>query len=192
MTDPLFERRLLRKDNGCLEYTGATSCGYGRVRRYGKLLLAHRYAWELAKGEIPDGMFICHKCDNPPCCNVNHLFLGTRSDNMKDAHKKGRLTYPVNAYKFKVGSKPLNALLSDKAAKDLVAEILSNTKRGAFPEIAKKHGVPYQLVRDISAGRSYISIAKALKDDAGALDPGSTPGTSSTGNEQGGERLSTV
>ena len=49
-----------------------------------------REAWELANGPIPDGMFVCHTCDNPPCCNPAHLFLGTPSENVLDAVAKGR------------------------------------------------------------------------------------------------------
>ena len=180
MKDPLFEAKLLRKDTGCVEYTGAKSNGYGRVKRSGKLLLAHRYAWELERGRIPDGMFVCHTCDNPPCCNIDHLFIGTNSDNMKDAYNKNRIVIPANGHKFTIGSRPSNRLLSEDAAISLVKEVMANTMRGGLVQIAKRHGVTYQLVRDISAGRSYISIAKALKGDTNTLDPGSNPGTSSS------------
>ena len=50
----------------------------------------HRIAWELTYGPVPDGMQVCHHCDNPPCCNPTHLFLGTQADNMHDRDRKGR------------------------------------------------------------------------------------------------------
>ena len=64
--------------------------GYGQVNQSGRMKKAHRVAWEFTNGAIPNGIYVCHKCDNPPCCNPNHLFLGTQLDNMNDCGKKGR------------------------------------------------------------------------------------------------------
>jgi hypothetical protein len=76
----------------CWEWTKGTSMGYGRV--YVSELFSpywtHRLAWEAAFGPVPDGLCVLHKCDNRRCCNPNHLFLGTRCDNMKDMAAKGR------------------------------------------------------------------------------------------------------
>ena len=66
--------------------------GYGHRSFKGKHMLSHRVAWILANGEIPEGMCVLHKCDNPPCCNPNHLFLGTLNDNIQDCYSKGRIS----------------------------------------------------------------------------------------------------
>ena len=64
--------------------------GYGKVRYKGKMRRAHRVAYELANGPIPDGLHCLHKCDTPACVNVSHLFLGTDLDNVQDMDAKGR------------------------------------------------------------------------------------------------------
>ena len=75
----------------CREWTGARDArGYGMIGYQGKTERTHRVAWILAKGPIPAHRFVCHTCDNPPCCNPLHLFLGTPVDNMRDAQHKGR------------------------------------------------------------------------------------------------------
>ena len=77
--------------NECWPWTGAkTWKGYGFFRWDGKNQNAHRVAWILANGPIPDGMQVCHHCDNPECQNPNHLFLGDNNANIADKMKKGR------------------------------------------------------------------------------------------------------
>lgn len=64
--------------------------GYGRLRVKGKKMVASRASWVAHNGDIPDGMHVCHRCDNPSCVNPSHLFLGTARDNVQDCISKGR------------------------------------------------------------------------------------------------------
>ena len=79
------------QDTGCFLWTGPTCAQgrYGRVVGFPKLKMAHRLSYELENGEIPSGLFVCHKCDVKLCVNPEHFFLGTNSDNIKDAYQKG-------------------------------------------------------------------------------------------------------
>lgn len=70
--------------------------GYGSKMIRGKAYRTHRLAWEWVNGPIPDGMMVLHRCDNPPCCNPNHLFIGTNTDNMRDMVAKGRGSFPTH------------------------------------------------------------------------------------------------
>lgn len=77
--------------SGCWEWTGRTTeHGYGLLDVDGKSVLAHRFAWQLKNGPIPDDMHVCHHCDNPRCVRTSHLFIGTHADNMADRDRKER------------------------------------------------------------------------------------------------------
>ena len=79
------------KSGNCWVWTAARfDSGYGAFSAGANNVRAHRFAYELVYGTIPDDMLVCHHCDNPPCVRPDHLFLGSNSDNMKDMHAKGR------------------------------------------------------------------------------------------------------
>lgn len=76
--------------NGCHNFSGLIDRGYGKVKFQYKTFFAHRLYYELFKGPIEDNLLVCHKCDNPACVNIDHLFLGTFLDNNMDKINKGR------------------------------------------------------------------------------------------------------
>lgn len=84
-----FEK--VKISDACWLWTGSKSRkGYGRFRVDGKLLIAHRYSYELHHGEFPKTKLVCHSCDNPPCINPKHLFIGDAKTNAMDSVIKGR------------------------------------------------------------------------------------------------------
>lgn len=86
------ERSKLNAETGCIEWTRYVGeNGYGTVKHRKKQYTAHRFAWMHKHGPVPNGMVICHKCDNRKCINVDHLFIGTTLDNVRDKIAKGRL-----------------------------------------------------------------------------------------------------
>jgi hypothetical protein len=80
----LKSKLVLDPDTGCHLWTGTEKGGYGQIA-----ICARRLAWELANGPIPRGMQVLHRCDEPRCCNPDHLFLGTQAENMADMRRKG-------------------------------------------------------------------------------------------------------
>lgn len=116
----------VKKTEGCWEWTGNTlSNGYGQIDQMG----AHRVAWSLKNGPIPFGMFVCHKCDNPSCVRVDHLFLGSPKDNTADMLQKGRHPHGVE-----IGT--------NKLTKAQIESIRSEYASGASQtSLAKKYGV---------------------------------------------------
>lgn len=89
---PFGDRVDRRGPDECWPWTGATTSGYGRLSRAGRMVYAHRVAFELSSGPIPSGLEVCHTCDNPLCCNPTHLWLGTHQQNMADMGRKRRHT----------------------------------------------------------------------------------------------------
>ena len=103
--------------------------GYGLIKRKdGAQLRAHRVAYELAYGEIPSGLFVCHHCDNPCCIRPSHLFLGSHDENMADMVIKGRAARMV-------GDRNGSAKLEAEAVVSIRSSI------GSYSRIARQYGV---------------------------------------------------
>lgn len=103
------------KNSGCWLWVGCLdNNGYGRLSRCDRVLYAHRMSYLKYNGEIPQNMEVCHRCDVKRCCNPDHLFLGTHSDNIKDMYSKGKGNtggYTLPAFE---GSKNPNAKLKEE------------------------------------------------------------------------------
>jgi len=98
---------------------GKIRTGYGHLKVKGRTVLAHRVAYEVWAGPIPEGKHVLHNCpggDNPACCNPAHLWLGTQADNMKDMSRKGR----VRGAAALKGEAHHSARINDAAARELI------------------------------------------------------------------------
>lgn len=143
----LFWKKV-QKSDGCWIWTGAkTNKGYGVIRRADKNYLAHRFSYTLKNGPISDGVFICHKCDNPLCVNPDHHFEGDNSANMRDCFSKGRGKIPLMK-----GENHPNSKITENIAKHI--RIL---KESGLTEqkIADYLGATKRIVNMVSSGKTW-------------------------------------
>ena len=132
---PIAERfwEKVSKTDGCWLWTASlTRGGYGQFPlRKGVIRRAHRIAWELTNGPVPDGLWVLHQCDNPPCVRPDHLFLGTPKDNTADKIAKGRSNMPH-------GSARPQAKISEA---DVIAIRNARAQGATGAELARQYGV---------------------------------------------------
>lgn len=144
-----------RGPDECWLWTGAKNNGYGKFKlRSYTLVTATRFVMEQALGApVPSTLDVCHRCDNPPCCNPAHLFLGTRLDNMADCVSKGRTGYNVRTYK-EADTHRSKLTLSD------VNEIRSAHLLGVRGvRLAELYGVTKKAINAVLHGECWVSRA---------------------------------
>jgi hypothetical protein len=137
------ERSIPEPNSGCwLWLNSVDKNGYGWASVKHRTKKAHRLAWEGRHGSIPDGMCVCHKCDNPGCVNVDHMWLGTNVENTKDRSRKGR-SHRAN------GESQWMSRLTEAA----VVDIRSSPETGRA--LARRYGVTFQTISDIRRGTRW-------------------------------------
>ena len=144
-----IEGRLQLAKNGCIEYIGARNTdGYGTIRYKNKTYSVHKLYWILKKGLISPGLCVLHHCDNPPCCNLEHLWVGTHKDNINDRQRKGR-----SRGRGIKGENHYKAKLTNQQAE----EIRQLRKEGKLlREIAIKFNMSQAIVSVICANKRYM------------------------------------
>lgn len=158
----LFTRCTLNK-RGCLLWQGhKIKNGYGRIHfGDGTMELVHRRSWQLANGQIPDGMMVCHKCDTPSCINPEHLFLGTHADNLADCISKGRHAHGKTHGRVKNphlwdgqsrGENNGNAKLTEQ---DIIGIRASHSSSRS---LSAQYGVSKGMINNIRSGRSWRHV----------------------------------
>lgn len=154
---PRFMAKIAIADSGgCWEWTGARwPRGYGEVNMAKRPKLVHRVVYEMLIGPIPDRMEVCHHCDNPPCCNPVHLFIGTHADNMRDKVAKGRGNYA--ARRSYSGEQNSRAILTETS----VLDIRARYQRGVvtLQMLGDEYGVSMYTIHDIVCGKSWRHIS---------------------------------
>lgn len=158
---PLIDRlsRYIPEPNsGCWLWEGAVASArkpYGRLTIGSKYLGTRRFigahvlSYQVFRGDVPAGMYVCHRCDTPACINPDHLFIGTHQDNFDDCRRKGRTVYP-----------PRMAHLSESQARHVINLLATGTLSRS--KIAAMFGVGWCVVKDIDIGRTWRHLPRPL------------------------------
>lgn len=151
LTQRFEEKYIPEPNSGCWIWIGGQyQSGYGNISINNKKQKAHRVSYEMHKGKIPEGMFVCHSCDNPLCVNPDHLWVGTAIDNNADRHAKGRSNGGTDGPKQPaIGAKNPNSKLTEKQVMEIYRDPRSYTK------ISKDYGVRHAAVWRIKKKKTW-------------------------------------
>ena len=154
---PTVEERFwskVDKTGDCWIWLGGVSGdGYGRFwDGPEKMIGAHRFSWLLAGESIPEGEYVCHHCDNPPCVRPSHLFVGTQQDNIDDKMRKGR-------HVASKGSDNGMSLLSEEDVRNICGEFNRGTNQN---KIARQYGISKKHISDIIRGKRWGYLGLGL------------------------------
>lgn len=137
-------------ETGCWEWTAyRMKEGYGVLGIRGHYTdRAHRFSYKRFRGPIPPGMLVCHTCDNPPCVNPEHLFLGTNADNVADRERKGR-------GRRAIGSLAGHAKLNERKVLRIKQRLAAGANQSA---VARQYGVDQCAINHIARGRTWRHV----------------------------------
>lgn len=162
----VYEAHVVRRSRGCWGWNGVkNAAGYGvmhslRINGERSRLFAHRFSYEINFSFIPEGLYVCHRCDNPECTRPSHLFLGTTADNTHDSMRKGRNSPPPRApqhFQNKDNWKRGSGHYAARLTEDQVREIRGSSERTT--DVAERFGVAKTTISMIRRGRTWKHLA---------------------------------
>lgn len=142
----------VEKTDTCWVWAGFKLKGYGRLSFLGQHVYAHRLAWELTNGPIPEGLCVLHQCDNPPCVRPDHLFLGTNAENMADRNAKGR--------HLSCGVRGENVVTHKLTEADVRTMRSLHTAGVKIPSLARRFNVHYNTAYYVVRNRTWRHIER--------------------------------